>query len=79
MNSLDFIELPPSERAVRYRELAEEMRQCAARALTNESRIGYLDMAVGWLNLAQVCEAEYGKVSVTADPAFASLLQREAS
>lgn len=80
MSNTDWIELPPPERTARYRELAKEMRSCAARAASEEARTEYLKIAVEWLDMADGIEAEYGKVSVTIPaPALASLLRRRSS
>jgi hypothetical protein len=78
MNITDWIELPPSERAERYREMVQEMRSSAATATSEETRRAYLKMAVEWLDMAESLEAEYGKVSVTVQaPELASLLRRQ--
>ena len=80
MSSLDlFFNLTPIERAAHYRELADEMRSRASIAATEETRLGYLDMAVQWLDMADSLEAEYGKVSVMVEPELASLLKRDPS
>ena len=80
MDDTALFELPPVERAERYRQLAEEMRFRAGAAGTEETRIGYLDMAIEWLAMAEKLEAEYGKVSVVVEsPELASLLRRSSS
>ena len=80
MNSVNLVKLPPSDRATRYRELAEEMRSSAARAATAETYQAYLRMAVEWLDMAERLEAEYGKVSITVQaPELASLIRRRGS
>jgi len=80
MDETALFELPPVERAERYRQLGEEMRCRADSAGTEETRIGYLDMAVEWLVMAEKLEAEYGKVSVVVEsPELASLLRRSSS
>ena len=81
MNSLDqFFDLAPTERAKHYRQLADEMWLRADSATTEQTRLGYLDMAADWLDLAQKLEAEYGKVSVVVDaPELAALLRRTSS
>jgi len=72
-------DLSPAERAAEYRAFAEDMRSCAAVALNKETRLGYLKMAVDWLDMADRLEAEYGKVSVVVDPDLAELLRRDSS
>ena len=67
---------PPVERAARYREFAQEMRSRAAAAVTKETRLGYLNMAVDWLDMADKLDAQYGKVSVIVEPELASLLRQ---
>ena len=52
-------ELPPSERAKRYRELAREAERQAERS-TGSTREGYLFLAKGWEGLAQAIDAEIG-------------------
>ena len=80
MNSLDrFFDLSPTERAIQYRQLAEDMRSRADRAFTEETRQGYLNMAVRWLDMADKLDAQYGKVSVIVGPELASLLRRSSS
>jgi hypothetical protein len=79
MHETSLFQLPPVERAGRYRQLADEMRSSAGSAATEESRIGYLNMAVEWLEMADKLEAEHGKVSVIVDPELASLLRRSSS
>jgi len=80
MSSLDsFFDLCPTERAAHYRQLAEDMRSRAHRAVTEETRLGYLNMAVRWLDMANALETQYGKVSVVVDPELASLLKGESS
>jgi hypothetical protein len=77
MNSMDWIGLPPTERAAHYRELAEEMRSNAAKAGSDATRKAYLQMAVEWLDMAEQLEAEYAKVSVTVQaPELVSFLRR---
>lgn len=77
MNSFDrFFDQSPAERASEYRQLAEDMRSRAENAVTEETRRGYLNMAVRWLDMADKLDAEYGKVSVIVDPEVASLLRR---
>ena len=80
MDKAALFELSPVERAERYRQLAEEMRACAASAAMEETRVGYLNMAVEWLDMAEKVEAEYGKVSVVVEsPELASLLRQSSS
>jgi hypothetical protein len=69
--------LQPIDRASRYREYAEEMFCHARYASSDEIRLGYLRMAVDWLNMADKVEAEYCKTSVTFDaPELASMLRQ---
>jgi hypothetical protein len=80
MDETPLFELLPVERAERYRQLAEEMQSRAISAATDETRLGYLDMAMGWLDMADRIQAEYGKVSVIVEaPALVSLLRRSSS
>lgn len=80
MDSQDLFQLPPAERAARYRELAGEMRCRADNAASDEFRDAYLSIAEEWLGMAGTVEAEYGKVSVSLDaPELASLLRRNPS
>jgi len=79
MDETPLFQLPPVERAGRYRQLAEEMRVRAAAAATEESRIGYLNMAVEWLDMADKLEAQHGKVSVAVDAELAPLLRDTSS
>ena len=80
MNEIELSQLPPVERAERYRQFAEEMRCRAASAATEETRLGYLNMAVDWLDMADKLGAQYGKVSVTIEaPALAALLRESSS
>lgn len=66
---------PPSrQRAACYRELANEMLIRAKEAVSEETRVGLLDIATGWLEIADKLEAEYGEASMTTDPRVASLL-----
>jgi hypothetical protein len=77
MDETALLQLPPIERAERYRQYAEAMRSRAASAVTRETRMGFLRMAVGWLDMADKLEAEYGKVSVVVQaPALAVMLRR---
>ena len=77
MSGVNWIELPPAQRAVQYREQAEEMRSRAAGAASEEMRRAYLKMAVEWLDMADEVEADYCKVSVTVEaPELAALLSR---
>jgi hypothetical protein len=69
---------PPKERAARYRALAEEMRSRAALAVTKETRLGYLNMAVDWLDMADKLDARYGQVSVIAEPEQSAGLRPQA-
>jgi putative NADH-flavin reductase len=75
MDETPLFQLPPVERAGRYRQLAEEMRDRATSAATEESRIGYLNMAVEWLDMADRLEAQHGKISVVVDAELALLLR----
>ena len=80
MNETSVFQLPPIERAGHYRKFAGHMRSCAASALSKEIRMGYLDMAVQWLDMADKLEAEFGKVSIAVEaPELASLLRRSSS
>ena len=80
MDSLDrFFDLSPTDRAAHYRQLAQDMRLRADGAATEETRLGYLNMAVQWLDMADKLDAQYGKVSVIVDPELASLLRRSAA
>jgi len=80
MQETSLFQLPPVERAQRYRQFAGEMRSRAASALTPETRLGFLRMAVQWLDMADKLETEYGKVSVLVEaPGLASLLRRSSS
>jgi hypothetical protein len=63
----DLFNLGPVERASQYRVYAEIMRSRAANARTEETRLGYLRMAVDWLDMADSLDAQYGKLSVAAD------------
>ena len=67
--------LPPVERAAHYRQLAEQMRSRAASAVTEETRIGYLNAAVEWLDMADRLELQHGKVTVIVSPELAALLR----
>ena len=71
--------LPPVERAAHYRQLAEQMRTRATSAVTEQIRIGYLDMAVQWLDMAGRLELQHGKVTVIVSPELASLLRTKRS
>ena len=44
--------------------------------MTKETRLGYLNMAVDWLDMADKLDAQYGKVSVIVEPELASLLRQ---
>ena len=78
MNSFDqFFHLSPTDRAAHYRQLAEAMRLRADTAVTEETRLGYLNMASDWLDLAEKLEAEYGKVSVIVESELAPLLKQQ--
>ena len=80
MNSLDqFFHLSPTDRAAHYRQLAEAMRLRAQSAASEQTRIGYLNMADEWLYLAEKLEAEYGKLSVTVESDLTSLLRQQGS
>jgi hypothetical protein len=81
MTESELFQLPPMHRAQRYRELAEEMQSRAANALSEETRAGYLRMAVQWLDMADEVEARRGTVSISAEtsPALASVLRRFSS
>jgi hypothetical protein len=80
MDKSPLFQLPPVERAEHYRQFAEEMRARAASAVTEETRIGYLNMAVEWLDMAETLEAEHGKISVAVEaPDLVSLLRRSSS
>jgi hypothetical protein len=77
MSRIEFVELTPPERATYYRELAHEMLHHATTAGSEETRKEYLKMAVGWLDMAEMLEAEYAKVSVTVlAPELTSLLRQ---
>ena len=72
-----FFDLSPNERAAHYRELSDEMQSRASSAISEETRLGYLDMAAQWLEMAEKLEAEYGKVSVIVEaPELAALLRQ---
>lgn len=76
MEATSLFQLPPVERAARYRQFAAVMRSRAASALTRETRLGFLRMALQWLEMAEKLEAEYGKVSILVEaPALAALLR----
>ena len=47
----------PQYNVAYYREQAEEARQSASKALTRESRDGYLKLAADWEKLADDIEA----------------------
>ena len=80
MGKTPLFELPPVERAGRYRRFAEEMRSRADSAATEETRLGYLNMAVEWLEMADRLDAEHGKLSIVLDaPVLASLLRQVSS
>lgn len=49
-------DLPHEERAGRYRQLAEETRQLARRADTEEVRQAYESLAAQWRSLAEYAE-----------------------
>jgi hypothetical protein len=79
-SATDLFNLEPVERAQRYRKLAEAMRCFAASAESEDTRRGYLRMAIDWLDMADKLNAEFGNVSVTVDaPEMAALLERSNS
>ena len=49
-------DLPYEERAGRYRQLAEETRQLARRADTDEVRQAYESLAAQWASLAEYAQ-----------------------
>jgi hypothetical protein len=56
------------------------MRVRANGATTEETRLGYLNMAVEWLDMADALDTEYGKISVTAEALdLPKLLRRSSS
>ena len=69
-----FFNLSPADRAAHYRQLADNMRSRSTSVASEEVRLGYLDMAAEWLNLAEKLEAECAKISVTVESELASLL-----
>jgi hypothetical protein len=69
-------DLPPAERAARYRTYAEQMQYRAERALTQELKAAYLRVADDWLKMAASLEAQYGEISVVIDPEMALLIAK---
>jgi hypothetical protein len=53
----DLANLPPAERAVRYRELADEAKRYAESAGFPKTREAYLLMAQQWIRLAEDLES----------------------
>jgi hypothetical protein len=78
VDEIDLSQLPPLERAERYRALAEEMRSRAVNSLSHDTRTAYLRMAVQWLDMADEAEAQGEKVSIEAQasPEVVALLRR---
>ena len=54
--SMIIAELPPQERACRYREMAEETHALAHKADSPHVKAAYLELAGRWLALAQSSE-----------------------
>jgi hypothetical protein len=69
-------DLPPIERAARYREYAELMVYRAERAITQELKAAYLCVAEDWLKMAAKLEVQYGRVAVIVDPELALLIAK---
>jgi hypothetical protein len=77
--SPDCFDLPPRERAVRYRAYAEQMQVGAAAALTEQTRAGYLKMAQEWLHLADEIDAKHVDATFTIDPHLAWAIRMASS
>ena len=60
MSTTEFSNLPPAERAKRYRDLASDARQEAAQT-TGSLRESYLIAAMNWEQLAVEVEASLSK------------------
>jgi len=54
----DLIDLPPEQRAAKYRALAGDVEEWAAKAATPAARESYLLLAEQWRALAAQVEAE---------------------
>jgi hypothetical protein len=79
-NAADLFHLGPLERAHRYRNLAEALRCLAVGAANEDTRRGYLRMAMDCLDMADNLDAEFGNVSVTVDASeMAALLEGSSS
>jgi hypothetical protein len=66
--SMVIAELPPEERATRYREMAEETHTLATRADNPQVKSAYLELAGRWLALAQSSERMIAAEKRTIDP-----------
>jgi hypothetical protein len=49
----DPLELPPLQRAARFRKYADEMISRASEAASEEQKVAYLKLAAEWLKLAE--------------------------
>jgi hypothetical protein len=73
----DCLDKPPAERAVCYRAYAEQMQALAAAALTEETKVGYLQMAEEWLALANDLDEHHAEVTFIVEPEVALLLRKQ--
>ncbi len=67
LDACEFLRLPPKERLALCRRLAEQTIELASAAVEPQCRVGYLDIALQWLVLAEKIErAQLKRITLTA-------------